>query len=92
MAPCVPLKKAPSVPPNSCSSKNVQIPTISEFDEIRLGSYILREDSNGEVRFVIRDLEKFRIFTEITILPFFRKLEFSRVSQIASITGGYVSS
>ena len=40
------------------------------------------DDSNGEVRFVIRDLEKFQILIEITILPFFRKLEFSRVLQI----------
>ena len=29
--------------------------------------------------FCIRDLEKFRISTKITILPFFRKLEFSQV-------------
>ena len=33
------------------------------------------------VRFVIQDLEKFQIFTKITILPLFRKLEFSRVLQ-----------
>ena len=42
----------------------------------------MRDGSNGEIRFIIRDLEKFWIFTEITILPFFRKMEFSRVSQI----------
>ena len=53
-----------------------EIPTVLEFDEIRRGSYISRDDSNGEVRFVIRDLENFRILTEITILPFFKKLDF----------------
>ena len=57
----------------------MQISIASKFDEIRRGSYISREDSNGEIRFIIRDLEKFWIFTEITILPFFQKLEFSRV-------------
>ena len=56
-----------------------EISTVSEFDKIRRGSWILRDDSNGEVRFVIRDLEKFWTFTEMTILPFFRKLEFFRV-------------
>ena len=45
------------------------------------GSYISRDDSNGEVCFIIRDLEKFRILIEITILSFFRKLEFSKVLQ-----------
>ena len=38
----------------------------------------MRDDSNGEVRFLIQDLEKFRILTEITLLPFFRKVEFSQ--------------
>ena len=58
-------------------SKNVQIPTVSEFDEIRRGSYISREDSNGEVYFIIRDIEKFWILTEMTILPIFQKFIFS---------------
>ena len=56
------------------ASKNVQIPTVSEFDKIRRGSYISQDDSKGVIRFIIRDLEKFQIFTEITILPFFQKL------------------
>ena len=56
-----------------------EIPIVLEFDEIQRGSYISRDDSNGEVRLVIQDLENFWILTEITILPFFRKLEFSRV-------------
>ena len=34
----------------------------------------MRDDSNGEVRFVIQDLEKFRVLTEITSLPFFQKI------------------
>ena len=63
------------------SSKNVQISTVSKFDEIQRGSYISRDDSNGEICFVIRDLQKFWIFTEITILPFLRKLDFLEVSQ-----------
>ena len=58
-----------------------EIPTVSEFDEIRRDNYISQDDSNDEVRFVIRDLEKFLVFTEITFLPFFRKFEFSQVLQ-----------
>ena len=54
-----------------------EISTVSEFNEIRRGSYISRDDSNSEVRFVIRDLEKFWILTKITILPFFHKIGFS---------------
>ena len=65
--------------PKHDASKNVQISTVWEFDEIRRVSYISRDDSNGEICFVIRDLEKFRVLTEITILPFFQKLKFSRV-------------
>ena len=56
-----------------------EIPTTSKSNKIRRGSKISRDNFNGEVRFIIRDLEKFRIFTKITILPFLRKLEFSRV-------------
>ena len=58
---------------------------VSKFDEIQRGSWISRDDPNGEIRFVIRDLEKFRVLTEITILPFFRNFEFSRVLHISSI-------
>ena len=60
-------------------SKNVLILTVLEFDEIRRVSHISRDDSNGKIRFIIRDLEKFWVLTEITILPFFQKLKFSRV-------------
>ena len=70
--------------PNRDALKNVRTPTVSEFDEILRTSYISRDDSNGAIHFVIRDLEnKFRIFNrnnnfviEITILPFFQKLKF----------------
>ena len=31
---------------------------------------------NGAICFVIRDLENFRFSTEITVFPFFRKIEF----------------
>ena len=67
-----------TAPDTRCLEK-LEISTISEFDEIRRGSYISRDDSNGEVRFVIRDLEKFWVLTKITVLPFFRKFEFFRV-------------
>ena len=70
--------------PKRDASKNVSTPSISEFYEISCASYILRDNSNGAIRFVIQDLEnKFRIFNrnnnfeiKITILPFFQKLEF----------------
>ena len=45
--------------------KNMKILTISEFDEIRMGNYILLDESNGEVRFVIRDLEIFSGFQPV---------------------------
>ena len=67
--------------PKRDASKNVSIPTVSEFDEIRRVSWISRDDSNDEIRFVIRDLEKFWVLSKIMILPFFQKLEFSRVLQ-----------
>ena len=65
--------------PKRDASKNVSTPTISEFYEILRAGYISRDDSNGAICFVIRDLEnKFRIFNrnnnfeiKITILPFF---------------------
>ena len=70
--------------PNRDALKNVSTPTISEFYEILRASQISRDDSNGAIRFIIRYLEnRFRIFNqnnnfviEITILPFFQKLEF----------------
>ena len=49
--------------PKGDASKNVPTPTVSEFDEIQRVSEISRDDSNGEIRFIIRDLEnKFRTF------------------------------
>ena len=73
--------KAQSVPHYSWCLKKCEIPTVLEFDEIRYGSEISRDDSNGEVHFVIQDLENFWILTEITVLLFFGKFEFSRVLQ-----------
>ena len=69
---------------NHDALKNVPAPTISEFYEILRASLILRDDSNGAICFVIRDLEnKFQIFNrnnnfviEITICPFVQKLKF----------------
>ena len=71
--------------PKRDASKNVPTPTVSEYYEILRANWIFRDDSNGEIHFVIRDLEnKLRIFfnrnnnffNEIMILPFFHKLEF----------------
>ena len=70
--------------PKRDASKNVPTPTVSEYYEILRANWIFRDDSNGEIRFVIRDLEnKLWIFNQnynfvikITILPFFQKLEF----------------
>ena len=49
--------------PKRDASKNVSTPTVSEFYEILRAIYISRDDSNGEIRFIIRDPEnKFWIF------------------------------
>ena len=77
------------------ASKNVSTPTVLEFNEILCASYISRDDSNGAIRFVIRDLEnKLQIFNrnynfiiEITILPFFQKLEFLGSYILPSLKG-----
>ena len=42
-------------PDISCLEKH-EIPTVSKSDEIRLGSYISQDDSNGKVCFIIQDL------------------------------------
>ena len=73
--PCVTLLRC-HVASDTLYLEKRAIPTISEFDEIRRGRYISRENFNDEVRFVIRDLENFRFSTEITVLPFFGKIEF----------------
>ena len=47
----------------SDASKNVPTPTVSEYYEILRANQISRDDSNGEIRLFIRDLEnKLRIF------------------------------
>ena len=43
--------------PKRDASKNVPTPTVSENYEILRADQISRDDSNGEIRFVIRDLE-----------------------------------
>ena len=66
------------------ASKNIPTSTFSESDEILCASQISRDDSNGEIRFIIRDLENklwifnrnYNFVTKITILPFFQKLKF----------------
>ena len=77
------LKNSFTAPDARCLEKR-EIPTISEFDEIQRVSYISQDDSNGEVHFLIRDLEKFRVLTKIIVLPFFRKLKFSRVLHVGN--------
>ena len=52
------------------------ISTVSEFDEIGWGNYISLYKFNGEVCFIIRELENFRFPIEITVLPLFKKIEF----------------
>ena len=67
--------------PTPHASKNVKSRpprNLTKFDVVAKFQEII---STKKVRFVIRDLEKFQIFTEITILPFLRKLEISRVLQ-----------
>ena len=55
-----------------------EIPTTSESDEIRHSYQISRDDFNGEVRFVIRDLEKILDFYRNYDFSFFEKIGFSR--------------
>ena len=70
--------------PKRDASKNMPTPTVSENYEILRANSISRDNSNGTIRFIIRDLEnKLRIFNrnynfviKITIFPLFQKLEF----------------
>ena len=81
--------------PKRDASKNVPTPTISEYYEILRANWIFRDDSNDEIRFIIRDLEnklrifltEITIFNEITILPFFHKLEFLGFYILPSLKG-----
>ena len=43
--------------PKRDASKNVPTPTVSENYEILRADQISRDDSNGEIRFFIRDLD-----------------------------------
>ena len=43
--------------PKCDASKNVPTPTVSEYYEILRANQILRDDFNGTIRFIIRDLE-----------------------------------
>ena len=75
--------------PKRDASKNVPTPTVSENYEILRANSISRDDSNGTIRFIIRDLEnKLRIFNrnynfviEITIFALIPKIGISRVLQ-----------
>ena len=74
----------------------MKIPIISEFEKIRLDNYIFLEKSNGEVGFVIRDLENFRSIAcnVVTIYCFaiFSKnsklLEFYKIGILVNYLGG----
>ena len=66
--------------------------TVSEFNEIRLGDKISRDDFNGKVHFVIRDLKKLQVLAcpiqikLITIFPFLAKFKILAFSQILHFT------
>ena len=76
MAQCEPSKRVSSVTRYSrCLEKN-EIQIVSEFDEIRRGSWISQDDSNGEVCFIIRDLEKKKFQPKLPFYPFSEKLNF----------------
>ena len=47
------------VPSNPCCLEKCEILTVSKFDKNRLDNLISRDEFNGEVHFVIRDLERF---------------------------------
>ena len=49
---------------NLSPRKSKKFPFVSKFDETFLGYYISRDEFNGAVRFVIRDLENFLNFPE----------------------------
>ena len=63
------------------TSKNVQIPTVSEFNEFDMVARFcetiptVKSVSSSEI------YKNSGFLTEITILPFFKKLEFPRVLQ-----------
>ena len=62
-SPCV-IHMARHVSPNTRFLEIREIPTISEFNEIRLGSKFSQDDSNGAIHFVIRYLEKISNFLQ----------------------------
>ena len=95
MANCEPLILVPSVTllrchvasphlamchPTPHTSKNVKSRPSRNPTKFDVVAKFLLDDFNGKVHFVIQDLEKFRIFIKITILPFLRKLDFLGVS------------
>ena len=53
--PCV-IHMARHVSPDTRCLEIREILTISKFNEIRFGSQILQDDSNGAIHFVIQDL------------------------------------
>ena len=57
--------------------KKHEISTVSEFDEIQIGCQISQDDSNGEIHFFIRDLEKSQLF----LLDYSDKLPFCLFSE-----------
>ena len=64
----------------------MKISTVSEFDEIRLCNKISQYESNGEVRFVIRNLENFQVYNlyyndNLPFCYFSEKFDFSGVLQ-----------
>ena len=72
-------------PDTRCLEKR-EILTILESHEIRLGNYISRDDSNGEVRFLILDLEKLQVFN----LYYYRNYRFTIFQKNLIFLGFYI--
>ena len=70
--------------PTPDALKNVKFRLSQNSTKFDVVARFRENNSNGEIRFVIQDLENFWIFTKITILPFFIKLEFSWVLQAST--------
>ena len=60
------------LPVTRCLKKR-EIPTVSEFDEIQRSNLISRDEFNGEVRFIIQDLENFPVFNRNYRFTIFQK-------------------
>ena len=74
-------------PDTRCLEKR-EIQTISEFNGIRLSNLNSQEEFNDEVRFIIRDLEKFQVSTCTTTVNYC----FANVQKNCIFLGFYMKS